>query len=304
MIDLSGVGYDSRANERLERIVEFFWKGGRATASELAERFGVSRRTINHDLARLHFLEREGWTYYLPQSYLRLRPYEKAKMSGAMMLAMFGQAVPALSEYAETLFVDPPRHREIFRFDFAFEPLEDVEALATLVAIIEAGRGAEFFYTNKEGVRRRYYTFPVKIANFNGHWYLLAYDAEADRIKSFRLEALEAPKGMPEDPVDEAHKETLRRQLAGAVSSWIGPELHRVRLEVRGEAVRYFRRKRYSMLRILEDRGETLVVEASYFNEIEILRLLSKWIPWVRILDDEALREKMRRRLEEGLEAL
>jgi transcriptional antiterminator len=68
-------------------LVEFFWKGGGATAKELAKRFDVSTRTIQNDLKRLHLLEKEGWRYYLPDRYRQLRPYEKAEMSAAMMMA-------------------------------------------------------------------------------------------------------------------------------------------------------------------------------------------------------------------------
>jgi predicted DNA-binding transcriptional regulator YafY len=155
VIDISRIGYDSSANDRLEAIVAFFWKGGRATARELAERFGVTRRTINNDLAKLHILEKEGRTYYLPASYLQLQPYEKAAMSGAMMMAMFDKAVPSLSPYSETLFVDPPRERDIFLFDFAFEPIENDDILATLVSIIQERRGAQFDYTNNQGEKKR-----------------------------------------------------------------------------------------------------------------------------------------------------
>ncbi len=297
-------GYDSKANDRLEKIVEFFWRGGRASAGELAKRFEVTRRTINNDLSLLHFLERDGWTYYLPASYLQLKPYEKAQMSGAIMMAMFDKAVPSLSAYSETLFEHTPKNRDIFLFDFAFESIEDEDILATLVSIIDERRGAHFGYTNNEGVHKRYYTFPVKIANFNGYWYLLSYDAEVDRIKSFRINAIDSLETMEEDPVDEAQKDALHKQLKGAVSSWIGDDIKRVKLRVEGEAIRYFNRKSYDMIHIVdeEDDEEVIVVEMSYFNEIEILRLLSKWLPYVTIAEDEALRTKMRERLQSALE--
>ena len=207
MLDLSTYGYNLAANERLEEMIAFFWRGGRGSATELAERFGVNKRTINNDIKRLPFLEREGWTYYLPKSYLELQPYEKAKMSGAMMLAMFEKAVPHLSEDAETLFEYMPKNRDIFLFDFAFETLHDEEMLAKLVSIIDERRGAQFEYTNNKKKTRQRFTFPVKIANFNGYWYLLALDAEADKIKSFRLNAMKGLKEMEEDPISEAQKD-------------------------------------------------------------------------------------------------
>jgi len=57
-LDLSEFGYQSQADERLKSIVEFFWRGGRASASQLAKRFDVTKRTINNDLSLLYFLER------------------------------------------------------------------------------------------------------------------------------------------------------------------------------------------------------------------------------------------------------
>jgi predicted DNA-binding transcriptional regulator YafY len=303
VIDISGIGYDSKANDRLEAIVAFFWQGGRATAGELAKRFGVTRRTINNDLSLLHFLEKEGWTYYLPASYLQLQPYEKAAMSGAMMMAMFDKAVPSLSAYSETLFEHAPKNREIFLFDFAFEPIRNEEILATLVSLIDERRGAQFDYTNNKGKEKTHYTFPVKIANFSGYWYLLAFDAEADKIKSFRINAVNHLEEMDEDPVGEAHKDRLHKQLQGAVSSWIGDEIRHVKLRVEGEAIRYFKRKSYDMIHLVEEEEEEAIyVDAAYFNEIEILHLLSKWLPYVTIAEDEALKRKMRERLEEGLE--
>jgi len=307
MIDISGIGYDSSANDRLEAIVAFFWKGGRATAGELANRFGVTRRTINNDLAKLHFLEKEGWTYYLPTSYLQLQPYEKAAMSGAMMMAMFDKAVPSLRSHIETLFVDPPKNRDIFLFDFAFEPIKNEKTLATLVSIIQERRGAQFDYINKQGEEKVHHTFPVKIANFNGYWYLLAYDAQSDKIKSYRVNAVENLETMQEDPIDEAQKDSLHKHLKSAVSSWIGDEIKHVTLKVEGEAIPYFKRKSYDMIHLLDEEGETddaIYVDAAYFNDIEILRLVSKWLPYVKIVGNDALRQKMRERLEAGLERI
>ena len=192
----------------------------------------------------------------------------------------------------------------IFLFDFAFEPIEDEDILATLVSIIDERRGAHFGYTNNEGEHKVYYTFPVKIANFNGYWYLLSYDAEADKIKSFRINAIDSLVTMEEDPVGESEKDALHKQLQGAVSSWIGDDIRRVKLRVEGEAIRYFNRKSYDMIHIVDekDEEEVIIVEVTYFNEIEILRLLSKWLPYITIVEDEELKAKMRERLESALE--
>jgi predicted DNA-binding transcriptional regulator YafY len=301
MLDMSETNSKSGSQERLEKLVEFFWKGGSATAKELAERFDVSTRTIQNDLKRLHLLEKEGWRYYLPDRYRRLRPYEKAEMSAAMMMAMFDKAVPSLGEYSETLLTHLPKNRDIFLFDFAFEEIEDEDILAIIVSIIEKRMGASFDYTDKHGKSGRHYTFPVKIANFNGYWYLLAYDAVDDRVKSFHINDMVDIEIMDEDPVDESRKDELHRSLSSTVSSWVGGEMKRVRLMVEGDAVRYFRRKSYDMIEIVEDNGDSIVIEAGYFNDIEILRLLSKWLPFVSILDDEALKRKMRERLEISL---
>lgn len=304
-MDLSEYGYPSQANERLEGIVEFFWRGGRATAAELAERFNVTKRTINNDIAQLHFLERDGWTYYLPKPYLELQPYEKAEMSGGMMMAMFDKAVPSLSLYSETLFNHTPKRRDIFLFDFAFEAISDEDILARLVSVIDNRRGAQFIYTNNNNETRLRYTYPVKIANFNGYWYLLALDAEADIIKSFRINAMRDLQEMEEDPIGEIRKDVLDKKLKGAVSSWIAEETKIVRLRVEGEAIRYFRRKPYDMICIVDDNGEddnAITVEVNYFNEIEILRMISKWLPHITIVDDDALKEKMRERLLLSLE--
>jgi len=301
MLDLSDITSKSSANERLEKMVEFFWKGGKATAKELAERFDTSTRTINNDLKKLYFIEKDGWKYYLAKSYRELKPYEKAEMSGAMMMAMFDKAVPSLSEYSETLFTHPPGNRDIFLFDFAFEEIEDDNILATIVSIIDEKRGADFLYTDKHDRKSTHYTFPVKIANFNGYWYLLAYDAVDDRIKSFRINDIENLRIMDEDPIGESKKENLHRRLSNTVSSWVGDEIKSVKLLVEGDAVRYFRRKSYDMLEIIEDRDDSIVLEARYFNDIEILRLVSKWLPFVTILDNDELKLKMRERLEKSL---
>ena len=305
MIDISDIKHDDKANRRLEDIVEFFWKGGRATAGDLAKRYGVTRRTINKDLEQLYFLERSGWTYYLPDSYMQMKPYEKAEMSAAMMMAMFDRAVPSLSTYSETLFIDPPKNRDIFIFDLAFEQIEDEEILATLVAIIAERLGAEFDYVNNDAEEKRYHTFPVKIANFNGYWYLLALDLVEEKVKSFRISAVTNLERMVEDPLIESRKDKLHKELGSAVSSWIGADLKSVKLSVEGDAVRYFRRKPYDMIHTVEEHEDgSIIVEMEYFNEVEILRLISKWLPFLTILDDDALREKMRQRLEDGLSRL
>jgi predicted DNA-binding transcriptional regulator YafY len=58
----------------------------------------------------------------------------------------------------------------------------------------------------------------VKIANFNGRWYLLALDAEADRIISFRLNAIKKLKEMEEDPISESQKDHWHKTLKDGFS--------------------------------------------------------------------------------------
>jgi predicted DNA-binding transcriptional regulator YafY len=45
-------------------------------------------------------------------------------------------------------------------------------------------QSCEFTYRKKDGSTKKVYAHPYRIANFSNYWYLLAYDVEAEQLKS------------------------------------------------------------------------------------------------------------------------
>lgn len=52
------------------------------------------------------------------------------------------------------------------------------------------------------------------------------------------------------------------------------------------------------------EKEDALIILVRYFNDIEILRMVFKWLPNVSIVDDEILKKKMKEKLQAGLEKM
>ncbi|MFE3461827.1 helix-turn-helix transcriptional regulator [Nocardiopsis aegyptia] len=183
------------------------------TGPELADRLGVTARTVRRDVERLRALgypvhadQGVGGGYRLGRGQ-ELPPLllddEEAISTAVALLAGAGGAVAGAGEAALRALtkldrVLPTRLREQVRtlaeavesFGGGRTPV-DAEALMTLARACRDEVEAGFDYSSGGGVRRRRVE-PYRLVASDRRWYLLAFDLDRDDWRTFRLDRMSA----------------------------------------------------------------------------------------------------------------
>jgi len=143
-----------------------------------------------------------------------------------------------------------------------------------------------------EGYRKELDLKPLKIANYEGFWYLIALDSRNDRLKKYYLKNIQNIQ-----LVDETYKSTakLDRLLDNSISVWFeqDTEPYRVVLNISAEIAKYFKRKPISKSQITESvYGDgSMDVSIEITDDMEILPIIKYWIPHIRVLEPLRVKE-------------
>jgi predicted DNA-binding transcriptional regulator YafY len=206
-----------------------YWPG-----SELADRLGVSARTLRRDVDRLRDLgypveaaRGVGGGYQLGQGSalppLVLDDDEAIALVVGLHTAtdspVAGVAESSVRALAKTLSLMPPRlrHRaDALRVatvpgswrtgDAAVAP----ETLDVLAGACRDGVRVSFGYTARDGAGTERYVEPYRLVVLSRRWYLLAFDLDRDDWRNFRVDRIDDPhatvgrfdpREVPDDPV-------------------------------------------------------------------------------------------------------
>ncbi len=240
---------------RLLRLLSLLQARRDWTGPTLAERLGVSTRTVRNDVDRLRNLGypvhassgvtggyRLGAGASLPPLLLDdeeavavavgLRTAAGGTVTGieetsVRALAKLEQVLPERLRYRvnalHTSTVTVPRAG----------PKVDAERLSTLAAVCRDHEQLRFSYTDHAGEETLRKAEPHRLAHANGRWYLVAYDLDRQDWRLFRVDRLApkvppGPRFVPRDPPGG--------DLAGYVAAKLGTALWRFRATVRVRA--------------------------------------------------------------------
>jgi predicted DNA-binding transcriptional regulator YafY len=135
---------------------------------------------------------------------------------------------------------------------------------------------------------------PLKIANYEGFWYLIALDARNDTLKKYYLKNISQIHIKKETfQTDTALDELLENSL----SVWFeqGVEPYRVTLELSTTIAKYFQRKPLSKTQRIEEVREdgSLVISVEITHEMEIVPFVKYWIPHIHVLEPGFIIERI-----------
>jgi predicted DNA-binding transcriptional regulator YafY len=209
------------------------WSG-----TELAERLGVTTRTVRRDVERLRGLGysvdssmgttggyRLGAGTTLPPLLLDdeqavavavgLRTGAVAGLEDAAMraLTLIEQVLPSRLRYrigtlAAAMVAMPPRDR----------PELDTGALTTISAAIRAGETLRFNYVSHDGAESRRDVEPHRLVTWGRRWYLVGWDVRRADWRTFRVDRIglrtpNGPRFAPRDPPDGDVIAYIRRTM-------------------------------------------------------------------------------------------
>ncbi|ADV46184.1 helix-turn-helix transcriptional regulator [Nitratifractor salsuginis] len=297
----------AKGNERLAQILARLYSGEVLSKKELAQEYGVSLRTmqryINERLS--HFpIRHEGDRFMLDsvadQSDLSdeevtvLELLEE--MSRKQGREFYARAHPLLEKL---------RHASANPFYTKLD-MEDIgpkldEAILIERAIRER-RVVECRYRMGEEAKRIEIK-PLKIANFEGFWYVIAQDARNNRVKKYLLRKI-SDVTVKEERFELS--EDLEKKVHNAANVWFEPanDPIDVRLFIDAEVARYFRLKPISPTQSIigEDADGSIEVLLQITHPMEIIPIVKYWMPHLKVLEPLKIKEQIENDVRKWLE--
>ena len=264
---------------RLSKILALLHQGDDIDKHWLAEKYKVSVRTIERDLAdRLHGIVEQtaqGRWQLVPQQRSTIPArhlHDYTRLAGTTHLFP-DRSLPYLLEQLQTpeprraMHVQPTAHEDLRAQGPAF---------AQLQAAIEKHHECRFTYKGKP--RQAH---PYRLIHKTGVWYLAA--EEAGRLKNFSVGLIEALL------VDEASRFTPIRAHQDYINTkddvWFTEGTTEVLLRVAPEAAHYFaRRQLLPQQQQREDSDGSLLVTTHINHVHQLLPVVRYWLPNVRIV--------------------
>lgn len=310
------------------RLLRYLQSGVVTTQAEAAKKLGVSRRSARRYLARL---EKRGWLeVHRDGATKRYRLKEEHFPAGSVVPKFTDREAQALTVAclaSRALLRPTPFANALKRAHGKFEQTWLAEAMS-FDAEDEPGRwsfegaaGGEpppfdraCFTDLLEAVRN---TRPVVVTYFTayrsarsenrrlhplgfhvraGSWMLAAFDPDDDCVKDFSLAGFEKVEILENETFAPPDDFDLTEHTAHRFRALAGEGDHTVRLEVTAEAAPYFDRKTYHPTQIKE---KTLADGSAVVSfEVEGLDDIASWVrswgPKVKVLEPEALAERVR----------
>ncbi len=279
-----------------QEVIMFLRQGGSYTTKELSEIFSVTPKTIQNyvkELCNNSGLIKDKTRYYFPDEFRNIDINERVQMSTALMIALYKQAIPELKESVSSNFRELPKELDAFLFDINFETIDNENLFNQIVATIMDKLAISFSYTNKKNISSSKNAYPLKVSNMLGFWYLLAYDLEDEKIKTFYIKSITSLTVLNESFLSEQEMQELSDKTTSITSPWYSSQEKKVLLKVTDEAMLYLKRKDDSRLKIVEESSSELLIEMNYYNDTEVLTFVKRWLPFITIVDDEALKQKL-----------
>lgn len=271
---------------RLADILRRLNQGEPLSIQQLAEDYGVNPRTIQRDLhERFAYLPltKENGFYVLEPFYLGKLTEQDVRQFAA--LAGVSGMFPSLDSHFLRNLLDS---RISAVYEVKGQTYEDVTRYQRLMdELKEAILNCRVVTCTYDGKARELY--PYRLVHQGGRWYLAAVEAGQDAPKVFKLVKMEH--ALVSGSAFAA-EQRIREQIAAEESVWFGDKMEVV-MTVSREAAPHFRDRALvpgqQVVKELADGG--LIVSGQVVHEDQILPIIRFWIPHVRVVSPESVRD-------------
>ena len=271
-------------SKRLGRIFEMISHEPKST-KQIADALGLNVRTIQRDLNEILAFNgamKKGRLWSVDKS--EFDPNDESqivlsvldKMAKNVGAEFYSKAHGLLKGISEGL------NHPIF-VSLSAEKLEkkDIELIENLESVIASRNEIELLYFSKT-----HRLSPIKIALFDGFWYLLAMAGE--KLKKFHLKSIKEIKIIPNKfKIDES----LENRIKSANSAWFDPEKSFiVRLWIDKVVKKYFERKPLPNQQIMcENEDGSIEIEVQVTHIMEIKPLVFYYLPHIKVIEPSSL---------------
>lgn len=291
--------YD-KAMSRLTVILQKLYEGESLSVKDLAEEFGTSTRTIQRDFNEklIQFpIIKDGKKWKMRDGFHveKLKSVEDQLVLN--MLETFSENLGNIFSQRAKNILSKMKNPDISHI-YASLDIEDIGSYMSSINTIEKAILEKAIITCKYHIGSKVYDItikPLKIANFEGFWYLIALDNRNDKLKKYHL------KSINDINITDKHFTRLKEldePLEHAINIWfnIENEPTEVVLHVEGKIAHYFQRKPISKSQIIssinsEDGSIELSIKITH--AMEIIPTILHWLPNIEVLEPKWLKDEI-----------
>lgn len=285
--------------DRLATVLHYLNRGYIVNVKELSEEFDISERQIQKDIelfSTMYEIEALGSQNYKMKKGYKLigTENEDVEIAIALMKSLQQSALPQMSEDVDKALSKSEKYGDIFLFNIDNEEINQMKEFRKFLQAIHQKQSCSFQYTKKDGSTKEVNVHPYRIANLSNYWYLLAYDVEAEKLKSYHINSIARVILAGENYInDAAIEKEIEETFVDFTTAWFDGEAKSVTLKATGNAKHYLDRKPPSNISILSKSENDMEIQFNYYNEIEVLNFVKKWLPEIKIIDNYELKKKL-----------
>lgn len=299
--------YD-KALTRLRIILQRLNDGESLGVKELADEFGVSTRTIQRDFNEKLvssypiYQENKKWKMQDGFKIEKIRDIEDQIVLDIMEKITDGIGGKFASKAQKLL---SKIKNDDFNPIYAKLDLEDISDDIKHVELLEKAIKNKYITKCKYKLDNGYVVDisvkPLKVANFEGFWYLIALDGKSDTLKKYYLKNISNISYKDDTFTTDDKLDTL---LKNSISIWFqqNTEPFEVKLYASKIATKYFQRRSLptqSITSLNEDGSMEFIVNITH--EMEILPIIKYWIPHLQVIEPMWIRDNIKDDLEKYL---
>ena len=301
------MNFDIRIN-RLSQILELLNKGYELSTPNLVERFGVSKKIIQIDFKEYIlplfvndkiYYDYSSKTYKAKNNFLTKTLFSADELSIIAILKNKSKdkySDDDLSLKVDSLFLK--FEEELTNKLYQTSSIEKIDNFKN--EIIQIKNAVETKSIIKCLYNKKYREiYPLKILNLEGFWYLIIYEPNDNKIKTFHLNTI---KNIEVLHSNFRFDEEKINSFDNAISAYYKPnnESILIQLFIDSKVSRYFQRKPLNksqrVLKIYDD--ESCDIELTITDYMEIIPTIQRYIPFIGVIEPQELKDKVKENID------
>ncbi len=295
---------------RLVSIIHKLSHGETLNVKELSKEFSISERQAQKDIvlfSTFYDIESLGQQNYRLRKGFKVSDAssEDTEIALALLKSLQHSALPQMNEYIDDALPETKEYKNIFLLSIDYEKISHAKEFYKLLQAIKAQESCSFYYTKKDGSSKQVHVHPYRIANFSNFWYLLAYDVEGEKLKSYHINSIDRVEVAGENYISNVTIEKeIQDTFAKFDSVWFDGNPKSVELQISGNAKLYAERNLPKSATIISTNDKILIVNYEYYNSAEVMSFVKQWLPDIKILKNKELQKELKDTLNSYLKIL
>jgi len=277
-------------HRRQEIILGRLLLGEVINTSSLAKQFGVSDRTVLNDINELklaHDIVSPKKGFY---KLKKIPTFMISENRDILENLIFSLAYNSFVDFRDEISV-MYKNELLFDFDTEFENIKNLNDFKLLLQSLKWNYSLEINYENDTKT-----IHPLRIANYQYYWYLIAYDLRDEKIKTFLINKIQNLCMLYENLYGDVTE--LKKNLKK--TPWVKEEIRSVELKIYPPYKDSVSRRIPVNCELIDNNKKYATIRMFYYTEEEALNFIKKYLPNIEILDEE-LNQKLKNLLQKFL---